>query len=297
MTSLKTNPISAKQSDINRPDVIFFGNGALADAALPLLQNFCNIIFHARKKSDLETVKELKTKHPTAHGILASYGVIIKQDLLDLFEPEGILNLHPSLLPKYRGPSPIETAILNGDQEFGISIMKLAKEMDAGDLYYQNSLSEHEIFSLPKSSVLNSATPDYKTTIYQKLVESGVEWLTECLSCLPAPKPQRGEASYTQKFDTSMSPLDPKHKTALTLLHEIRAFSGFPKSKYTFFGHDCTIISAHIASSEEVRLLSTNNVRTLSIQCTNNSYLIIDQLQPAGRKIMDAKSFLNGYAR
>ena len=91
--------------------VIFFGNGPLADYTLEVLSKKFDVIFHARDKEDLETVKLLKAKNPDTHGVLASFGVMIKSDVLDIFEPEGILNIHPSLLPKYRGASPIESAI------------------------------------------------------------------------------------------------------------------------------------------------------------------------------------------
>ena len=86
---------------MNKPEVIFFGNGPLADFALEVLKPAINLIFHARTKDDLATVQVLKREHPAALGILASFGVLIKSDLLNLFEPEGILNLHPSLLPQY----------------------------------------------------------------------------------------------------------------------------------------------------------------------------------------------------
>ena len=112
--------------------IIFFGNGPLAEAALEVLKKHFEVIFHARTKEDLAQVIELKREFPEAHGVLASFGVMIKSDVLEVFEPEGILNIHPSLLPKYRGASPIESAILAGDTEFSVSIMKLAKAMDAG---------------------------------------------------------------------------------------------------------------------------------------------------------------------
>ena len=73
-------------------------------------------------------------------GVLVSFGRIIPQEIIDLFTP-AIVNVHPSLLPKYRGPSPIESAILNGDTKTGVSLMKLSKEMDAGDVYSQEELN------------------------------------------------------------------------------------------------------------------------------------------------------------
>ena len=69
-------------------------------------------------------------------GVLVAYGKIIPQSIIDLFYP-GIINVHPSLLPKYRGPSPIESAIINRDNETGVSIMKLDAQMDAGPIYTQ----------------------------------------------------------------------------------------------------------------------------------------------------------------
>ena len=100
------------------PKLIFFGNGTLAEVALGVLGQHFEVIFHAREKADLARVIELKNKFPEAHGVLASFGVMIPSSVLDLFEPEGILNIHPSLLPKYRGASPIESAILAGDSDF-----------------------------------------------------------------------------------------------------------------------------------------------------------------------------------
>jgi methionyl-tRNA formyltransferase len=70
-------------------------------------------------------------------GILAAYGKIIPQSIIDLF-PKGILVIHPSLLPKYRGASPIQTAIMNGDQETGISIIKMDNQVDHGPIVYQS---------------------------------------------------------------------------------------------------------------------------------------------------------------
>ena len=230
----------------------------------------------------LEEVKRLKTIDNTGelHGVLASFGVIIKQDILDLFEPEGILNIHPSLLPKYRGPSPIESAILNGDTKFGVSVMKLVAAMDAGPIYHQ------------KTFTIERAT---KEIAYRTLATYAAEWLTRHMSNKPLSEtcpqtPQNdADATYTQKFDKSMSYLDPEHKTATELDCKVRAFAGFPKSKYKFYDLDCIIISAHVATPDETPLLY--------IQCYDNSRLVIDQIQPAGRKIMDAKSFKNGYAK
>lgn len=263
---------------MNKPRVIFFGNGPLADATLKILEPSADIIFHARKKEDLETVAKLKRENPDAFGVLASFGVLIKENLLDLFEPTGgILNIHPSLLPKYRGPSPIETAILNGDKEFGVSIMKLAKEMDAGPIYYQTTFT-------PEAGDIE------KSELYEKLAGLGAAWLAENLTNLPEPKSQDDKnATYTKKLDTTMSLLNPTEKSAKDLLDEIRAFANFPKSRYAFSGIDCIIHKAHVVND------AADN--PLALKCADGDYLVIDELQPAGKRRMDAKSFINGYLR
>lgn len=275
---------------MTKPKIIFFGNGPLADYALGVLAEKCEIVFHARKKEDLEEVKKLTSdSSDKLYGILASYGVIIRPDILELFEPEGILNIHPSLLPQYRGPSPIETAIVNGDKKFGVSVMKLAKAMDAGDIYHQATFSEKEIFSSDELSLIDAS--DYKDAVYQKLSEAGARWITENLTHLPTATPQDdSKATFTKMLDKSLSPLNPAEKSAEQLLGEIRAFSGYPKSKYVFHDLECIIISAHIEDSAPSK-------NPLALQCHDGKYLVVDYLQPAGRKVMDAKSFLNGYCK
>lgn len=259
----------------NNPGVIFLGNGPLADATLAVLSQHFDILFHAHKKEDLAEITRLKSAHPEAPAILASFGVIIKDDLLNLFENTGgILNLHPSLLPKYRGASPIESAILNGDDEFGISIMKLAPAMDAGPIYHQDTLNGANLS---------------KSELYDHLAALGANWLVKNLFNLPSPVPQDDSAAtYCEKLSRAMSPLDPKHKSAIRLLNEIRAFAGWPKSTYEFFGKECIIHSAHISAS---------NNSPLALKCQDGNFLVIDELQPAGKKKMPAKAFINGYGK
>ena len=264
-------------------NIIFFGNGPLAETTKTLIKNHpdFNIIFHAKTKQDLEEAKKIKASDPSAFGILASFGVLIKSDLLDIFEPFGILNIHPSLLPAYRGASPIESAILNGDRDFSVSVMKLVKAMDAGPIYFQDTLTADH-FSMQPS----------KEEIYTKLSTHATNWLLNNINHLPSPVPQDDrKATYTTKFDTSMSNLA-LQKPAETLLCQIRAFQGFPKSKITIEGHECIILAAHLNndSPEDQRA-------KIKLTCGDHQSLIIDRLQPAGRKPMDATSFYNGYLK
>ena len=255
--------------------IIFFGNGPLAEAALEVLKKHFEVIFHARTKEDLAQVIELKREFPEAHGVLASFGVMIKSDVLEVFEPEGILNIHPSLLPKYRGASPIESAILAGDTEFSVSIMKLAKAMDAGPVFYQTTLKD---------------LPLDKAVIYRELAEAGAKWLCNNIDHLPTPAPQDEKgATFCGKFDKSMSVLHPETESAAEIYRKIVAFQGFPKAKYTFYGKNCAILEAHILKPSETAVLP--------LKCADGQILSIDSLQPDGKKPMGAKSFINGYAK
>lgn len=255
--------------------IIFFGNGPLSDYALDVLEKDCEVIFHAHTKEDLSEAVRTKEENPDAHGVLASFGVLIPSSVLEVFEPEGILNIHPSLLPLYRGASPIESAILNGDTDFGVSVMKLVKAMDAGPVYAQATLEN---------------PPLNKDFIYRELAKAGASMVLSLFKKPVEPKTQDdSKATYCGKLDKSMSVLTPETDTAEKTFRKIIAFQIFPKPKYEFFGIKCIVIEAHI--------LEQGETAPLMLPCADGRALAIDLLQPEGRKVMDAKSFLNGYGK
>ena len=100
-------------------------------------------------------------------AILAAYGRIIPQRIIDIFMPIGVINIHPSLLPHYRGSTPIESAILHGDTTTGVSIMQLTAGMDEGPIFVQQSvdLSGYET----------------KFELYERLSQLGSKMLLEAL--------------------------------------------------------------------------------------------------------------------
>lgn len=255
--------------------IIFFGNGPLAEYALAVLEQECQILFVAHTREDLEEVRRLKKLNPEARGVLASFGILIPPEVLEVFEPEGVLNIHPSLLPLYRGPSPIESAILNGNTEFGVSVMKLVSEMDAGPVYWQTTLS---------------GLPLDKLAIYRALAEAGAKWIVKNLDNLPTPVEQDDtKATFCGKLDKQMGILTPKTDTAEQTLRKIVAYAGFPKAKYAFYGVKCIVLEAHICKPSERAVLE--------LPCADGQILSIDRLQPEGKRPMDAKSFINGYKK
>ncbi len=255
--------------------IIFFGNGPLAEYSLAVLGQKCQVVFHAHDRKDLDEAMRLKKEDPSLHGVLASFGVIIPEPVLEAFEPEGILNIHPSLLPLYRGASPIESAILNGDSEFSVSVMKLVKAMDAGPIYHQETLED-----LPLS----------KDEIYKTLATTGAEWIVDNIDNLPEPVSQDdSKATFCGKLTKSMGVLTPEVDTAEQTFRKIVAFQGYPKPKYSFYGVTCTILEAHVCEDGEAA--------ALTIPCADGRSVVVDKLQPEGRKAIDAKAFLNGYKK
>ena len=208
-------------------------------------------------------------------GVLVSYGKIIPQSIIDLFTP-GIINVHPSLLPRYRGPSPIESAIKNGDETTGVTIMQLSAEMDAGPVYDQtvHQLTGHE------------TRPD----LYETLGQTGNQLLLELLPAIlngsRTPTPQDDTvATYCQLLQKSDARLDPKQLTAPEAERHIRAHLGFPKSKLTLDGHDCIITAAHVSPTKTPP----------AVACRGGAYLCIDELiAPSGRTMRGA-DFIRGY--
>ncbi len=167
---------------------------------------------------------------------LASYGRILPQSLLDL--PKlGALNVHPSLLPKYRGATPIQTALRNGDAETGVSIMLMDAGMDTGDIVLQ------ELFPIAPDA-------DYGT-LHDELALFGGDLLGEAIDLAnkgPLPRrAQSGEASVTKPIgkDDTMVSLDwPPER----FINAVRAFSPQPGARLQIEGEVIKVLRAHIES-------------------------------------------------
>lgn len=207
-------------------------------------------------------------------GILVSYGKIIPQAIIDLFHP-GIINVHPSLLPHYRGPTPIESAIINGDTETGVSIMQLSAKMDAGPVYSQ---IRHPLRGA-----------ETKPELYDLLAMKGARELTRVLSSildgtlLPTPQ-QDDAATYCPLLSKEDSSVDPLAQTATVIERRIRAHLGFPKTRLPFYGEDRIVTQAHVSP--------TPNEYTLT--CKDQTFLSIDTIVAPSGKTMPSADYLRG---
>ena len=224
--------------------------------------------------------------------IVAAFGQILPQMVLD--QPcHGTLNIHASLLPKYRGPDPITEAILQGDEETGISIMLLDAGIDTGPV-----LMRHKV-PISNGDTLGSLTI--------KLAELGAQTLREALPLWIAgtiqPEPQNEmyaiHTRMRQKEDGKIN----WEKPAAALARQVRAFMPWPGS-YTFWrGKMLKIIASHpysveVADSVPGTALVREEAghRVLAI-ATGSGFLVVKQLQLEGKRGMSAEEFLRGYGQ
>ena len=208
-------------------------------------------------------------------GVLSSYGRIIPQSIIDLFHP-GIINIHPSLLPLYRGPSPIETAIVNGDMRTGVSIMKLTAEMDAGPVYAQEPYELDGTETAPE--------------LYETLSALGGRMLVETLPSIIEgnllPTPQQNTPIYCYLLKKEDGVLRANKLTAIQAERKVRAYLEYPKTRVEIADHFVIATKAHVVEVEE---------SPIDVTFKDSSYLHIDELiAPSGKK-MSGEAFVNGY--
>ena len=223
----------------------------------------------------LSEIAEDIAKLQPVFGVLVAYGKIIPQSIIDLFDP-GIINLHPSLLPRWRGPSPIEAAIAHQNDQTGLSIMKLSAAMDAGPVYAQctRSLDGHET----------------KPELYQELFTNGSQFLVEQLPHIISGELQPvaqndAKATYCSLLSKADSLIDPTELTAAAADAHVRAHLGFPRTRINLLGENRIVTATHVATQPET---------DLDVQCADGQWLIIDQLIAPSGKTLSAADFLRG---
>ncbi|HVS58995.1 MAG TPA: methionyl-tRNA formyltransferase [Candidatus Saccharimonadales bacterium] len=216
-------------------------------------------------------------------GVLVAYGKLVPQSVIDIF-PHGIINLHPSLLPTHRGPTPIEGTILDGDNRTGVSIMQLVQKMDAGPVYGQ--------------SEIDLTGNETKQDLAAQLAEVGRAMMIELLpgilegSIVAIPQDE-SRASYDALLSKADGSLD-WNKPASRLEREIRAFQGWPQSRTEIAELPVIITKARLSDQKLAPGEWSVQDASLLVGCTTGS-LIIEWLKPAGKAEMTAQAFLAGY--
>ena len=260
---------------VTKPDSKKGRGQKLTPPAVKVLATQHNIpVWQPEKLKDI--IDNIKALAPVA-GILVSFGKIIPQSIIDLFTP-GIINVHPSLLPKYRGPSPIESAILNGDLTTGISIMQLSADMDAGPVYTTKTYSLKGTETRPE--------------LYQTLATIGTDLLLEALPHILdntiRPIPQNDQdITYCHLLQKQDGMLKPQEVTATQAERQVRAYLNYPKTRLTLFNQQIIITKAHVSSERKT---------AMDIQCQGGDFLSIDELIAPSGRVMSGDAFLRGYA-
>ncbi|NIZ39954.1 methionyl-tRNA formyltransferase [Entomospira entomophila] len=216
-----------------------------------------------------------------------AYGKIFKESFLSLF-PLGGVNIHPSLLPKHRGPTPIQSALLHGDVHSGITVQRLAKAMDSGDILVQR---EFDITQWMHAS----AVEEYVASQSGDLLLQALDLLEE--------NPQVGvaqnheEATYCQLMGSNIGRIDLKVESVIGIYHKIRAYSYDPGA-YVLWGDKRLFISrvtydTGVFGEKIGTVLQYDKKNGLSVQALDGR-LWLKEVQLQGKKRMDIASFFNG---
>ena len=217
--------------------------------------------------------------------VTASYGKILPKEVLDL---KMCINVHPSMLPKYRGATPIQTALLNGDNLTGVTIMKTDVGMDDGDIIEQR---EVEI----------SKEDDY-LSLMPKLAEIGGDLLLEALSKIENKtakfiKQNDDEATFTKLIKKEDALLD-FNESADVLVNKVRAYVENPTA-YFFLGEDRIKVYKAKVEKGDMPNVNIGDVVTVNKKMflikTGKDTLSILRCQAPGGKVLDVADFLNGY--
>ena len=234
------------------------------------------------KQNYTDVVAEIRALEPD-FVVVASFGIILKRDLLEL-PRHGCVNLHASLLPKYRGVSPIQAAILAGDTETGCTTMLMDEGIDTGAV-------------LLAESVPIGAT-DTAGTLERKLSALGAPLVTKTLKGLldgsvrPVAQDESG-ASYTRKIRKEHGAID-WSKGAVEIERRVRAMLPWPSAQTGFAGKRLIVLEAavaHGAGGAPGTVLSTSPL----IVATGDGGVEIRRIKVEGKREMEARAFLAGY--
>ncbi|MBQ9827820.1 MAG: methionyl-tRNA formyltransferase, partial [Lachnospiraceae bacterium] len=219
--------------------------------------------------------------------VVAAYGKILRQSLLDI-PARGCINIHASLLPKYRGAAPIQWAIINGEKETGVTTMMMDAGLDTGDMLLKKAveIGEHETAE----------------ELSDRLAKAGGELIIETLKRLEAgdlPREKQNDSEtgiYARMLKKTDGQLD-LNKPAGDVDRQIRGLYSWPCAYTRLQGKTLKIIKAHVADEDSAEAApgTITNVtkKTITVQCSPG-LISIDRVQPEGKKPMDTAAFLAG---
>lgn len=243
-------------------------------------------VYQPARLRDGEAAAILRELRPDLIAV-AAYGKILPVDILEL-PPLGCVNVHSSLLPRYRGAAPINWAILNGEDETGVTIMYMAEGMDTGDILAQAKT--------PIDINENAAQ------LFDRLADMGAKLLVETVAALGAGamKPMAQDdalATYAPMLSRELSPLDWENG-ARRLHDQVRGLYPWPAATAILDGVRCKILGTALTGERSGRAPGTvlqGDKKGLKIACGDGGVLEVLELQPDGKKAMAASAFLLGH--
>ena len=243
-------------------------------------------VFQPVKVKEPESVAELRNYEADIY-VVAAFGQILTKEILDM--PRfGCVNIHASLLPKYRGAAPIQQAIIDGEMETGVTIQQMNEGIDTGDIL------STVIVPIDKKETAES--------LFVKLEQAGAQLIVDTLAKIEkgeiTPVPQdESKASYVRMMKKTLGKID-WNKEAVVIERLVRGLNSWP-SAYTFFeGKSLKLWSCDVieeACTETPGTIVRVNKDSIDV-ATGNGVLRILELQLEGKKRMDTKSFLLGNA-
>lgn len=216
--------------------------------------------------------------------IVVAYGKILPKTILEL-TPGGCINVHGSLLPRYRGAAPVQWAVINGDPEAGVTTMLLDEGVDTGAML------------LKRSRPLDDTVTGGE--LFDLLAADGAELLSETLKRLqsgtltPTPQPAEG-ACYASMLDKSMCPLD-WQKPARTLHDQVRGMNPWPVATCRVEGKTMKVYATRIGEPTDKAPGSVVAISPLTVACGDRNTLILEEIQAEGSRRMAASDYLRGH--
>lgn len=214
--------------------------------------------------------------------ITCAYGQILTQEILNCF-PNGVWNLHASLLPEFRGASPIQSAILAGKSHTGVTVMKTELALDSGDIMLVKRCEIGNKTCGELTEELSALSAEAAVEAVQYLASENVQLLVQ----------DESQATYCKKIQKTDCKAD-FSKSAEEVLRGVKAFSPQPAAFCNFNGNILNILDAELAEGEgKCGEVLAADKRGITVACGKNA-ICITFLQPAGGKVMNARDFVNG---
>lgn len=243
-------------------------------------------VYQPTKLRDGTATELVKSLEPDILVVVA-YGRILPDDMLAV-PKYGAINVHASLLPKYRGAAPIQWAVLNGDKVTGVSTMYLASEMDTGDIIYT---AETEIGEFETSGEL-----------FDRLMLMGAELLDKTLrdieaGCAPRTEQNHADASYVKMLDKSLSPID-WNKTPREIIKWVCGLQPWPVATMQLMGGVFKVYSAQYTQTKTNKApgsIVSAGKNGIEIACAGGETVMITELQASGKKRMRAADYVLGH--